>query len=297
MRIILSGASGLVGSALLPSLEADGHEVVRLLRPPRHPVAGEAVWDPAAGVLDPAIVSGADAVINLGGRSISHGRWNTKIKQDLRRSRLDSTRTIVEAIGAAEKPPALLINASAVGYYGDRGDEVLDESSGPGCGFLPDLCRDWENAAASGGSGRTRVVLTRLGMVVADGGALERMLPPFRLGLGGPIGSGRQFWAWTAITDVVGAVRFILDHEEIEGPVNLVSPEETRCADFTSTLGRVLRRPAVLPAPAFAIRAALGEMADGLLLASARVQPRVLERAGYGFRAASLEAAIRAALE
>jgi uncharacterized protein (TIGR01777 family) len=297
MRIVFSGASGLVGSALLPSLEADGHEVVRLLRPPRRPAAGEAVWDPAAGVLDPAIVSGADAVINLSGRSISHGRWNTRVKEDLRRSRLDSTRTMAGAIGAAEKPPALLINASAVGFYGDRGDEILDESSGPGAGFLPNLCRDWESAAASGGSGRTRVVLLRLGMVVADGGALERMLPPFRLGLGGPIGSGRQFWAWIAMADVVGAVRFILDHEEIQGPVNLVSPEETRCADFTRSLGRVLRRPAVFPAPAFAVRAALGEMADGLLLASQRVRPRVLESVGYNFRAASLKEAIRTALD
>jgi uncharacterized protein (TIGR01777 family) len=297
MRIIVSGASGLVGSALLSALGAAGHDVVQLIRPPRRPGSRDAVWDPATGQLDPAIVSGADAVINLSGSSISRNRWNTKVKEVLRSSRLDSTRTMVEAIGAAEQPPSLLVNASAVGYYGNRGDEVLDESSLPGSGFLSDLCRDWENAAASAGTGQTRVVALRLGIVVADGGALERMLLPFKLGLGGPIGSGRQFWAWIAIADVVGAIRFILDHGEVDGPVNLVSPEETRCADFSRTLGRVLRRPAVLPAPSFAVRAALGEMADELLLASARVRPSVLEKAGYDFRCPALEDAIRTAVK
>jgi len=297
MRIIVSGASGLVGSALLPALGAAGHDVVQLIRPPRRPGSRDAVWDPATGQLDPAIVSGADAVINLSGSSISRNRWNTKVKDVLRSSRLDSTRTMVEAIGAAEQPPSLLVNASAVGYYGNRGDETLDESSLPGSGFLSDLCRDWENAAASAGTGQTRVVALRLGIVVADGGALERMLLPFKLGLGGPIGSGRQFWAWIAIADVVGAIRFILDHGEVDGPVNLVSPEETRCADFSRTLGRVLRRPAVLPAPSFAVRAALGEMADELLLASARVRPSVLEKAGYDFRCPALEDAIRTAVK
>jgi uncharacterized protein (TIGR01777 family) len=297
MRIIVSGASGLVGSALLSALGAAGHDVVQLIRPPRRPGSRDAVWDPATGQLDPAIVSGADAVINLSGSSISRNRWNTKVKEVLRSSRLDSTRTMVEAIGAAEQPPSLLVNASAVGYYGNRGDEVLDESSLPGSGFLSDLCRDWENAAASAGTGQTRVVALRLGIVVADGGALERMLLPFKLGLGGPIGSGRQFWAWIAIADVVGAIRFILDHGEVDGPVNLVSPEETRCADFSRTLGRVLRRPAVLPAPSFAVRAALGEMADELLLASARVRPSVLEKAGYDFRYPALEDAIRTAVK
>jgi len=297
MKIIISGAGGLIGSALMPSLEAAGHEMVRLVRPPREAASGDAVWDPASGHLDPAVLSGADAVINLNGRNVAEGRWSARAKEELYRSRLDATNTIVEAIVRAERAPGLLINASAVGYYGDRGDEILDEGSAAGNGFLAELSRDWEAAALKAQSDRTRVVLLRLGMVIAGGGALGRMLLPFKLGLGGPIGSGRQFWPWVAMDDVLAAVRFAFDNDRLAGPLNLVSPEETRCSDFATTLGRILHRPAILPMPAFAARLALGEMADALLLASARVRPRALEEAGFVFRTHRLEDAIRRALD
>lgn len=296
MKIIISGASGLVGSALVPDLEENGHAVTRLIRPPRRPARGEASWQPEKGDLEPSVLDGADAVINLNGRSIGEGRWTDEIKKELRQSRLDATNTIVAAIAACERPPALLINASAVGYFGDREDEILDESSKPGTGFLADLVRDWEQAALAAASNSTRVVLMRLGMVVADGGALKKMLLPFKLGLGGPIGSGRQFWPWVGLADVLGVIRFVLDKSTVSGPLNVVAPQETRCSDFTRTLGSVLGRPAFLPMPAFAARLALGEMGDALLLASQRVKPRALEEMGYVFENPALELAIRDAL-
>jgi len=297
MKIVLSGAGGLIGSTLMPSLEAAGHEVVRLVRPPQEAGPSEEIWDPVSGRLDPAVIDGADAVINLNGRNISDGRWSEAVKRALRASRLEATRTIVEAIERAETPPRVLLNASAVGFYGDRDDEILDEGSSQGEGFLSELSHDWETAALAAGSDRTRVVLLRLGMVVARGGALGRMLTPFKMGLGGPVGSGRQFWPWIGIEDVCVATEFVLEHNEIEGPVNLVSPQELRCSEFAQTLGRALHRPAFMPMPAFAARFALGEMAEALLLASARVRPRVLEEAGYTFRTPSLENAVRRALE
>ena len=296
MKIVVSGASGLIGSALVPSLEAAGHEVVRLVRVSTRIAPGEAVWDPAAGTLDPAVIDGADAVINLNGRSIAKGRWNSTAKEELRSSRLDSTKTLAQAIGNSEYPPGLLINASAVGYYGDRGDEILDESSSIGAGFLAELSRDWEGAALAARSERTRIALLRLGMVVAHGGALGKMLTPFKLGVGGPIGSGRQFWPWIGIDDVCGIIDFILGYQEVEGPVNAVAPQEIRCSEFARTLGQILSRPAVMPMPAFAARLALGEMADSLLLASQRVRPRVLETVGYEFKSPTLDNAIRNAL-
>lgn len=297
MKIIISGSSGLVGTALVAQLAGAGHEVVRLMRGSADPAAGEALWDPGRRQLDPAVLSGADAVINLNGRNIGGGRWSDTVKAELRSSRLDSTCTIAAAIVAADEPPAVLLSASASGYYGDRGDEELDESSSPGSGFLADLCRDWEAAAVTAASERTRVVLLRLGMVIAsDGGALEKMLLPFKLGLGGRIGSGRQFWPWISLADVSGAVDFALHNEPLSGPVNLVGPQQTRCSEFVDLLGSVLRRPTVLPLPAFAARIALGEMADALLLASARLRPRALEAAGYAFTHPRLEDALRAAV-
>jgi uncharacterized protein (TIGR01777 family) len=297
MKIIVSGVGGLIGSALMPSLDAAGHEVVRLVRPPRDAGASEEIWDPSSGRLDAAVVDGADAVINLNGQNIADGRWSSAVKNALLSSRLDATRTIVEAISRAKNPPRVLINASAVGYYGDRGDELLDEGSSQGESFLAELSRDWEAAAVAACSDRTRVVLLRLGMVVARGGALGRMLTPFKMGLGGPVGSGRQFWPWIGIDDVCGAIEHLIEPTEIEGPVNLVSPQELRCSEFAQTLGRVLHRPAFIPMPAFAARFALGEMAEGLLLASARVRPKVLENSGYEYLVPSLDQAIRSALD
>jgi len=296
MRIVVSGASGLIGSALVPSLEAAGHEVVRLVRSSSSGAPSGAGWDPATGTIGAAVIDAADAIINLNGRSIANGRWNSTVKEELRSSRLRSTRTLVDAVGRAENPPELLINASAVGYYGNRGDELLEESTTMGKGFLAELSRDWEEAALAAKSERTRVVLLRLGMVVAREGALGKMLTPFKLGLGGPIGTGRQFWSWIGIEDVCGIIDYVLGHDEIEGPVNTVAPQELRCSEFARTLGRVLSRPAVIPMPAFAVRMALGEMADSLLLASQRVHPRVLEGSGYTFRTPTLEEAVRFAL-
>ena len=295
MRIVISGSSGLIGSALVSSLGAAGHEVVRLVRSTTDGATPESVWDPAGGEIDPTAIDGADAVINLNGRSIAGARWSGAVKDDLRSSRLDSTRLLATTVGQSEHPPRVFINASAVGFYGDRGEEHLDESSPGGRGFLADLARDWEDAACAAESDRTRVALLRLGMVIAGGGALERMLTPFKLGLGGPIGSGRQFWPWVGIDDVCGVVDFVLNHD-IRGPVNVVAPEELRNSDFSRTLGRALSRPAIVPTPAFAVRLALGEMANALLLGSQRVRPKVLEQAGYEFRAPTLDDALRTAL-
>ncbi len=297
MKIVISGASGLVGNALCSGLAAEGHGILRLVRQQSSLGTGEVEWDPASGKLDPAVIAGADAVVNLNGRNVGDGRWNARVKRELYASRLAATRTVVQAVASAAPAPPLLVNASATGFYGDRGEEILDESSSAGDGFLCDLCRDWEAAALAARSDRTRVICLRMGMVVAGGGALARMLLPFRLGLGGPIGSGRQFWPWVAMDDVLGVVRFALANDKLTGPVNLVSPEECRCTEFTRTLGRVLHRPAALPAPAFTVRLALGEMADALLLASLRVRPRALEEAGYQFTTPHLEDAIRRALD
>jgi uncharacterized protein (TIGR01777 family) len=296
MRIIVSGASGFVGTTLVAGLRRHGHEVATLVRRSAGDPS-ELRWDPAAGELDPAALSGADAVVNLNGRSISAGRWTPRVKGELRSSRLESTRTIVRAIAAADPAPPLLVNASATGFYGDRGDEELDESSPPGRGFLAELCREWESAALEAKPGGARVVLLRLGMVLGTGGgALERMLTPFRLGLGGPIGSGRQFWPWIAIDDVVGAVEHTLGCDGLAGPVNLVAPGAATSRSFARALGGHLGRPAVIPAPALAVRLGLGEMADALLLASTRVSPAALEATGYRFRAPSLAEAFRAVI-
>jgi uncharacterized protein (TIGR01777 family) len=298
MKVIISGASGLVGRWLVPDLVADGHTVVRLVRSQRQAEADDAVlWRPDRGELDPSALAGADAVVNLNGRSIADGRWTRSVRDELRSSRLDSTRTLVGAIAAADPAPGVLVNASAIGFYGDRGEEELDESSAPGDGFLPELSQAWEEAALEARSDRTRVVALRLGMVLGRGGALAKMVPVFRLGGGGPLGSGRQWWSWVAMEDVLGMVRFAIEDDRVEGPVNAVAPTPVRCRDFVSTLGTVLHRPSFLPAPGFALRLVLGEMADALLLASTRVRPRALERLGYEFRAPDLADALRRALD
>jgi len=294
MHIVISGASGMVGVPLVTDLEEAGHRVIRLVRRSDQ-VDGDrtVLWDPKNGQIDPSALTGADAVINLSGRSIADGRWTDTAKDELRSSRIESTRLLVKAIGEASPGPRLLINASAVGLYGDRGDEILTERSQPGTGFLADLARDWEEEAGKARHQGVRVVALRLGMVIGRGGALDRMLLPFKLGAGGPIGNGRQWWSWVHIDDVLGVIRWSLATKELDGPLNVVSPNEVRCRDFASTLGRILRRPAFLPLPAFAARLALGEMADALLLASLRVQPDALLSAGYRFEVPDLGDAIR----
>lgn len=298
MRVIVSGSSGLVGEQLVKNLTADGHEVVRLVRgADGAPAADAAFWRPDTGELAPSVLESADAVVNLNGRSIADGRWSESVKADLRSSRLDATRTLVRTMAECERPPRVLVNASATGFYGDRGDELLDERSTRGAGFLADLAADWEATAAGAADHDVRVTMLRFGMIVGRGGALARMLTPFRLGLGGPLGSGRQFWPWIGMDDVLGVVRFAIEREALSGPVNVVSPEPLRCREFVKILGAVLRRPAVLPAPSLALRLALGEMADALLLGSARVLPRRLLDAGYDFRTPDLADAIRAAID
>jgi uncharacterized protein (TIGR01777 family) len=297
MKIIISGASGLIGTSLTADLRTAGHEVVRLVRDPSVGAEADAVqWDPERGSLATGVLTGADAVVNLNGRNVGDARWTEGFKEELRSSRLRPTETLVAAIKEADPPPRLLVNASAIGYYGDRGEEELVESSPPGSGFLADLSVAWEDAALAAASEATRVVAIRLGMVIGRGGALARMLTPFKLGVGGPIGSGSQWWSWVSIHDVIGAVRFTLDQDDLSGPVNLVSPEPARCRDFARTLGGVLGRPSSMPLPAFAARLAVGEMADALLLASARVRPTALEGHGFRFRTPVLDDAIRQAL-
>jgi len=298
MSIVISGSSGLVGAALVTDLRARGHDVVRLVRAPDAARDEDArYWDPVAGELDPAHLDGCDAVINLNGYGIGERRWSPEVKKVLRASRLQTTRVLAETMTTVSKPCPLLVNASAVGYYGDRGEELLDEGAPPGSGFLAELTQEWETAARAASTDSIRVVPLRLGMVIARGGALARMLPPFSAGLGGPIGSGRQWWPWICLDDVVGAVRHVLETPQIQGPVNAVSPGEIRCRGFVRTLGRVLRRPAVLPLPALLARIALGEMADSLLLASSRARPSVLLEHGFDFRFPELEPALRHVLK
>lgn len=293
---VVAGASGLVGRALGAALVREGWIVRRLVR--RTPGApGEFAWDPAAGRVDAAALAGAHAVINLAGENIAAGRWTAARRERILRSRVDATRTLVVALQAMPKKPAVLLNASAVGIYGDRGDEVLTESSGMGVGFLTEVTLAWETHAEGAARAGVRTVLLRFGMVVAaDGGALGKMLPLFRLGLGGPLGGGAQWMSWIGIDDAVGAMLHALRDERATGAMNVVAPTPVTNAEFTAALGRAVRRPAVLPAPAWALRAVFGAMADEMLLASTRVAPRQLERLGYRFKQPTIDAALAAVL-
>ncbi len=297
MKILISGASGLVGTALTKALRAEGGTVAHLVRPGGAAPDGAIRWDPASGAVDASAMEGADAVVNLNGASIAGGRWTPARKAILRSSRVDATRTLVDALGRLRQKPRVLVSASAVGYYGDRGDEILTESSRIGTGFLAALVRDWEAEAVRAEPSGIRTVLLRFGVVLsAEGGALPRMLTPFKLGVGGRLGSGKQWMPWIALEDVIGAIRFVIANAQLSGAVNLVAPNAVENAEFTRTLARALHRPAILPAPAFALRLALGEMADELLLASQRARPEKLLAAGYAFRFDSLDAALHAIL-
>lgn len=291
-RVVLAGASGLIGRALARAVRGHGFEALCLVRrPPSAP--DEAFWDPGQGVLDPGVLEGAAAVVNLAGRSLAPGRWTAAARREIVASRVQSSRLLVEAIGRAAARPAAFISASAIGYYGDRGDEVLTESSPPGRGFLADLVQAWEAEARRADALGVRVVCTRFGLVLArGGGALRPLLPAFRLGLGGPLGSGRQWWSWVHLDDLVGAILMAIGNPALEGPVNVVAPGPVTNRDFARALGAALRRPAVLPAPAFALRLLLGAMADEMILASQRVLPVRLQRAGFEFRWPSLRPAL-----
>lgn len=296
MRVVVTGSSGFIGRQLVPDLQQAGYDVVRLVRRQTE-AENEYTWAPEDSELPLAALEGASAIINLAGRNISQGRWTDAVKRELRTSRINTTELLVRRCADLTRPPDTLISASATGIYGSRGDEKLTESSAPGYGFLADLARDWESAARRAEQVQMRVVLLRLGMVIGPGGgALQAMLLPFRLGLGGPIGKGRQWWPWIAMEDVLGSIRYALANTTVAGPLNLTSPRQVRCRRFTQTLGQVLRRPAFVPLPAIAARLMLGEMAGSLLLASTRVKPAALLDHGYEFQAPELGNAIRGAV-
>lgn len=296
MKIIISGSNGLVGTALIPTLTARGDEVKRLVRhSPTNPA--EEQWDPERGELKSRALEGMDAVIHLAGESIASGRWTVDRKERIYRSRVDGTTLLAEALGKLAHPPKVLLSASAIGFYGDRGAEILTEESRIGSLFLSRLCHQWEAATAAATVAGIRVVNLRFGIILsAKGGALAKMLLPFRLGLGGKIGSGEQYMSWISIDDVIGVIQHAIGEESLTGPANLVAPGPVTNADFTQCLGRVLGRPTLFPMPAFAARLAFGEMADELLLASTRVAPERLQKTGYAFRHPQLEEALQALL-
>jgi uncharacterized protein len=299
MKIVIAGASGAVGSALGPALRAAGHDVRRLVRRTAQ-AADEIAWDPAAGEIDLAALErggAVEAVINLAGENVGAGRWTAARRERILRSRVDATRTLVLALPKLARKPAVFLSASAVGFYGDRGDEVLTEASAIGHGLLPEVCLAWETHAEGAARGGVRTVLLRFGVVLTrSGGALAKMLPLFKLGLGGRLGHGRQWMSWVAIDDVIGVVSHALTDSRCVGPINVVASGAVTNAEFAATLGRVLRRPAILPAPAWALRLLLGQMADEALLASVRAAPKRLEQISYGFRQPTLETALRAVL-
>lgn len=297
MKILISGSHGLVGTALIQTLELDGHDIFRLVRQAPN-LETEIEWSPDRYSIALARLEGFDAVVHLAGESIAEGRWTDEKKKRVRESRVKGTRLLGDALANLAKPPQTFICASAIGFYGDRGDEVLTEASAPGNDFLSDVCVEWEKATALATEKGIRVVNCRFGIILdANGGALKKMLPPFRMGVGGKIGSGRQWMSWIALDDVIGGIKFALANGLIRGPVNFVAPAPVTNAVFTKTLGKVLSRPTIFPIPAFGVRLLFGEMADALLLSSQRVESAVLQTSGYLFRYARLEDALRHVLK
>jgi uncharacterized protein len=293
VKIAITGSSGLIGSALMPALREDGHTVVPLVRrPPEGP--GEVRWDPARRELDPAVLADVDAVVNLAGVGIGDRRWTAERKKAILDSRVDATETVSAALAAAGARPRTLLSASAIGWYGDTGSEPVDESARSGDDFLAEICRGWEAATASAEQAGVRVARLRSGLVCGRGGLLGKLVPLVRCGLGGPLGSGRQYWSWISLADEIGAIRHVLTHDEIAGAVNLTGPRPLTNRDFTRVLGRVLHRPTILPpVPGVALRIAVGEFADVGIVAGQRVLPRVLEDTGYQFRHDTAEKALR----
>lgn len=290
MKVVVTGASGLIGSALIPMLEAAGHEPVPLRRGP--------AWDPERGLLEASVLDGADAVVHFAGENVAGGRWTAEQKRRIRDSRVNGTLAIARAAAALPRTPAVFVSASAIGYYGDCGDELQTEHSSPGKGFLAGVCKEWEAATAPAAEAGIRTVRLRFGVVLsAHGGALARMLPPFRMGLGGPVGSGRQYVSWITLEDAAAAALHVILNSGLDGPVNVVSPNPVTNAEFAHALGHALGRPAVMPVPAIALKLAFGEMAKEVLLASQRVEPRQLLASRFPFRWARLEDALRAVLQ
>ncbi len=296
MHILLTGASGLIGSALAPFLATGGNEVTKLSRAASPADGAKAWWNPATGQIDFGGVGDLEAVIHLAGEPLE-GRWSPAKKRRIGDSRVSGTRSLSEALVRFPRPPKVLVCASATGFYGSRGEELLDEQSAPGAGFLAEVCRAWEAATAPAAEGGIRVVNLRIGVVLSSkGGALARMLPAFRLGLGGKLGKGAQYWSWIAMEDLLGAIHHTLLSQNLRGAVNAVSPQAVTNEAFTRTLGAVLRRPAFCAVPAFALKLLFGELAEAVLLAGARVRPARLEQTGFNFRFPRLEDALRHSL-
>ena len=292
MKILIGGSHGLVGTALIKSLEAQAHEIFRLVR--HAPTSKtEVEWSPDRYSIALARIEGFDAVVNLAGESIAEGRWTDDKKRRIRESRVKGTKLLGDALANLTVPPKSFVCASAIGYYGNRGGEVLTETSAPGNDFLAKVCADWEEATALATEKGIRVVNARFGVILdTNGGALKKMLPPFRMGVGGRIGGGQQWMSWIALDDVIRGIEFALVNESIRGPVNFVAPHPVTNAEFTKTLGKVLSRPTIFPIPAFAIKLMFGEMGEALLLGGQRVAPERLVGGGYEFSYPQLEAAL-----
>jgi len=298
MNILVAGASGLIGTSLVKLLRANGHKV-RILVRERSLVSAENIfWDPSTGNLDASQISDIDAVVNLSGQNIAGSKWTTTYKQKIRDSRIQTTQLLVDTICNLKNHPKVLLNASAVGFYGSRGSENIDESSSSGEGFLADVCREWEAVTTKASARGIRVVLSRTGMVLSPtGGALQKMLLPFKLGLGGKLGSGTQFMSWISLADAVNAMSFCLENNNVQGPVNLVAPQPLTNLEFTKTLGWVLRRPTMFTVPASVLKITLGQMADELLLSSIKAYPKLLLDNGYRFLHDRLDTALLAVMK
>ncbi len=294
MQVVVTGSSGPIGKTLCSHLARSGHQVVRVVRRPVRPGEVAVVWDPEAGIFDARRIEGADAVVHLAGAGVGDGRWTESRKRVLIESRTRSTALLAGALAGLDHPPQVLVSASAIGFYGDRGDSILTEQSPPGDDFLASLCVRWEAEAAPAAEAGMRVAFARTGLVLSkEGGALPKLLPLFKLGLGGRFGSGAQWWSWITLDDEIRAIVWILEND-IGGPVNLTAPNPVTNREFTKTLGAVMSRPARLPVPRFGPRLLMGsELADALLFTSARVQPAVLESNGFSFSHADLEVALR----
>src|SRR5882672_5236445 len=292
MKVLIAGASGLVGSALIPALEAEGGEVTRLVRTSAG--AGEIEWHPNNDQIDATHLEGFDAIINFAGENIAGGRWTDDVKRKIHDSRANGTHLLSEAIAGLKQPPKVFLCASATGIYGDRDDEILDEQSDSGGGFLAGVCREWEQATEPAAAAGVRTVNLRFGPILArEGGMLAKLLTPFKMGMGGKVGSGKQYISWIALDDAVKAIKLAIDDQTIHGPLNVVSPNPVTNEEFTKTLGHVLNRPTALAVPAFAARLAFGEMADEMLLTSQKVIPKRLSRAGFQFQYPALADAMK----
>lgn len=293
LNVAISGASGLVGTELSALLTSVGHSVVPMTRKSSGSSQNAIVWDLVHGVANPQQLESVDAIVHLAGENIAAGRWTVALKERIRKSRVEGTRAVVQSLAGLQIRPKTLVCASAIGFYGDRGDEILTESSPAGSGFLADVCSAWESEAMAAANLDMRVVCLRIGVVLSPkGGALAKMLLPFKLGAGGVIGSGKQYWSWIGLNDLVRAIAFCVENENIRGPVNAVSPQALNNYDFTKTVGKVLHRPTIVPLPAFVAKIVLGEMAEALLLSSAHVVPEKLQAHGFQFAQPDLKSCL-----